>query len=109
MLEGFVYKTFKKRQLAKKLREANAKEALSQQDEEFIRQTIDDSNSPQGREEPVHPPESSIATPTVEEKDNIQAEDGKASAIHVAHKRRRHSDIPGTRIVKCIIVIKPRG
>lgn len=44
MLEVFAYRKYKKYKLKKKLREANAKEALSKQDEEFIRHTIDNNN-----------------------------------------------------------------
>lgn len=40
MLEVFAYKRYKKHKLAKELREQNAKEALSKQDEEFIRKSI---------------------------------------------------------------------
>jgi phage shock protein A len=45
MLEAFAYKQYKKHKLAKELREANAKEALSKQDEEFIRQSIDNNKA----------------------------------------------------------------
>jgi hypothetical protein len=41
MLEVFAYKKYKKHKLEKQLREANAKEALDPQDEEFIRQSMD--------------------------------------------------------------------
>lgn len=41
MLEALVYNTYKKHKLAKDLRETNAKEALSKEDEEFIRESID--------------------------------------------------------------------
>jgi phage shock protein A len=45
MLEALAYKKYKKHKLAKELREANAKEALSKQDEEFIRQSIGNTNA----------------------------------------------------------------
>ena|SRR5271154_2147863 len=44
MLEVFAYKRYKKHKLNKKLREINAKEALSKQDEEFIRRSLDNGN-----------------------------------------------------------------
>ena len=51
MLEVFAYKRYKKHKLNKKLREINAKEALSKQDEEFIRRSLDNGNkhSPSGQ------------------------------------------------------------
>ena len=41
MLETFAYKKYKKYKLTKELREANAKEALSKDEEAFIRRSID--------------------------------------------------------------------
>lgn len=41
MLEVFAYKRYKKHKVNKKLREINAKEALSSEDEEFIRKSMD--------------------------------------------------------------------
>ena len=52
MLEAFAYRKYKKHKMDKKLREANAREALDPQDEEFIRQSMDkgttETGSPQG-------------------------------------------------------------
>ena len=41
MLEAFAYRKYKKHKMDKKLREANAKEALDPQDEDFIRRSMD--------------------------------------------------------------------
>jgi hypothetical protein len=48
MLEVFAYKAYKKHQLTKKLREQNAKEALSKKDEEFIRRSIEGGSTTTG-------------------------------------------------------------
>ena len=45
MLEVFAYKKYKKHKLAKALREAEAKEALSKEDEDFIRQSINNNHT----------------------------------------------------------------
>lgn len=47
MLEVFAYKKYKKHKLDKQLREADAQEALSKQDEEFIQSMAGDKPSPQ--------------------------------------------------------------
>jgi len=41
MLEALAYRKYKKHKMDKKLREANAKEALDPQDEDFIRRSMD--------------------------------------------------------------------
>ena len=54
MLEMLAYKKYKKHKLEKQLREQNAKEALSKQDEQFIRQIVDnESPSPRDGKESI--------------------------------------------------------
>jgi hypothetical protein len=56
MLEVFAYKRYKKHKLAKQLREQNATEALSKQDEAFIRKSIDTSNDDSNQAKPAMNP-----------------------------------------------------
>jgi hypothetical protein len=81
MLEVFLYKKYKERKRAKQLREANAKEALSKEDEEFIRESIDTSqepSKPMGRIKFFSKKKKSpkIDTPTAEELAAVQTGEG---------------------------------
>lgn len=84
MLEVFAYKKYKEHKRAKQQREEKAKEALSKEDEEFIRSTIDTSSKPPKPSNPMgrikffgkKKQPQDIATPTADELAAIQADEG---------------------------------
>ena len=86
MLEVFAYKRYKKHKLTKQLGEQNAKEALSKQDEAFIRKSIDNSHKNPDQGKPAMSPlsrflhrgkssEGTVPSPTPEELAAIKAKD----------------------------------
>jgi len=97
MLEVFAYKQYKKHKLTKKLREVNAKEALSKEDEEFIRRSLDNkkhSSSGQSMFKFLNKKngekKGAIVPPTEEE---LAAVNSKESGLS---RPKEETDVPGT-------------
>ena len=97
MLEVLAYKRYKKHKLNKQLREINAKEVLSKEDEEFLRHTLEDESKESNRRSMFKflsnkkPGEKEEAIPPTEEQ--LSAINSKDEGLeHIESK----SNAPGT-------------
>lgn len=109
MLEIFAYKKWKKHKSDEALREAHAKEALSKQDEVFIRRSLSDDH------EKAKPSflkfggkRTSEEKPTKEELDAINSKSGTYLTDCRTDRRDQYPNFAGGRFLPSLISAQPR-